>query len=325
MSTKKYLYCRPFGGLNDTLCQISRCLRFARKESRILIIDTQISVFQENIDYYFDILTDDVITKDVFFSEHYERVKNLSTNARVWLNRIILAPNVRTHLQYFQDQSDLDVLIIHECSGGGRIYDEIFTALRLKSEIKALIPKNFLLGKSYSALHVRNSDYKSDFKSTINRSIRDSKYDYLYIATDSQQVTNYIKLHDIATISAINVLHKDQSRYTHHEEFQESLEKKQDIIDMLEELIILTQATEIFTSAIVKPYQMYGSLSGFTLCVTTLRLYPEKAMNFLRLDYMPYKPSSVKILGRNIVLFSLVFLLRGLRNRIKRARNRLFI
>jgi len=37
---EKFLLCRPHGGLNDTLCQIEQCWRYAEKFGRTLIIDT---------------------------------------------------------------------------------------------------------------------------------------------------------------------------------------------------------------------------------------------------------------------------------------------
>ena len=36
---KRYLLCRPRGGLNDVFCQIIRCIEYAKREKRYLNID----------------------------------------------------------------------------------------------------------------------------------------------------------------------------------------------------------------------------------------------------------------------------------------------
>ena len=53
-SSSKYLLCRPRGGLNDTLTQISLCLDYAFKFKRHLIIDTMRSGILDRFDNYFE-------------------------------------------------------------------------------------------------------------------------------------------------------------------------------------------------------------------------------------------------------------------------------
>ncbi|MCP5000226.1 MAG: hypothetical protein GY933_16185 [Hyphomicrobiales bacterium] len=51
---KKYLLCRPKGGLNDTLCQIERCWQYAEQHHRTLIVDTTRSCFAGEFSNFFE-------------------------------------------------------------------------------------------------------------------------------------------------------------------------------------------------------------------------------------------------------------------------------
>ncbi|MDR1911169.1 MAG: hypothetical protein LBQ52_02325 [Helicobacteraceae bacterium] len=50
---KKYIFCRPRGGLNDILCQIDICILYAIDYRRVLYIDTSRSAFLDDFDRYF--------------------------------------------------------------------------------------------------------------------------------------------------------------------------------------------------------------------------------------------------------------------------------
>jgi hypothetical protein len=52
--TERYLLCRPHGGLNDTLCQIEKCWKYALKSDRVLIIDTRNSGLHADFSEYFE-------------------------------------------------------------------------------------------------------------------------------------------------------------------------------------------------------------------------------------------------------------------------------
>lgn len=51
----KELLCIPYGGLNDTLVQISRCYEYAKIYKRRLLIDTSKSVIFLDFGLYFDL------------------------------------------------------------------------------------------------------------------------------------------------------------------------------------------------------------------------------------------------------------------------------
>ena len=56
VKNKKYILCRPVGGLNDIFCQIEKCWQYAEKYNRILIVDTDKSqglLGQNFLDFFF--------------------------------------------------------------------------------------------------------------------------------------------------------------------------------------------------------------------------------------------------------------------------------
>ena len=50
---EKFLLCRPQGGLNDTLCQIELCWRYAARFNRTLIIDARKSGLHADFSEFF--------------------------------------------------------------------------------------------------------------------------------------------------------------------------------------------------------------------------------------------------------------------------------
>jgi hypothetical protein len=50
---QNYLLCLPGGGFNDILCQAVRCLRYAKKFRRTLVIDTRRSSLADDFSRYF--------------------------------------------------------------------------------------------------------------------------------------------------------------------------------------------------------------------------------------------------------------------------------
>ncbi|MDR2033333.1 MAG: hypothetical protein LBP89_01695 [Helicobacteraceae bacterium] len=50
---KKYIFCRPRGGLNDILCQIAICIFYAINYRRVLYIDGTRSGFLDDLGRYF--------------------------------------------------------------------------------------------------------------------------------------------------------------------------------------------------------------------------------------------------------------------------------
>jgi len=53
----RYVLCRPLGGLNDILCQIERCCRYAVRFDRIVVVETDFPrtiYFADAFDRYFE-------------------------------------------------------------------------------------------------------------------------------------------------------------------------------------------------------------------------------------------------------------------------------
>jgi hypothetical protein len=51
----RFVLCMPAGGLNDVLCQIEKCWRYAERHGRKLVIDTAKTGLLDSFDQYFKV------------------------------------------------------------------------------------------------------------------------------------------------------------------------------------------------------------------------------------------------------------------------------
>ena len=51
----RFVYCRPVGGLNDTLCEVERCWSYAEQNGRALVIDTRASGLMGQFSTFFSV------------------------------------------------------------------------------------------------------------------------------------------------------------------------------------------------------------------------------------------------------------------------------
>jgi hypothetical protein len=180
MTMQRLLLCRPLGGLNDMLCQIELCCRYAERFGRTVIVDTQHSkvYFRDRFSDYFD-----------------SRQVNLLLNVAPVLDRLdrlavfpdFLAGRLSSYQvrfeygqqQFVEDVSglaptfDFDIdyaepLIVHDACGGGEYGIGALARLRLRQELSdALLERLGRIGPRYLGVHVRNTDYRARYEQTL--------------------------------------------------------------------------------------------------------------------------------------------------------------
>jgi hypothetical protein len=184
----RYLLCRPRGGLNDTLCRIALCLTYAQRFQRTLVIDCQqSSLFGHFSDYFrFREPTDAVIPSlDAELSQQLAalpcRPAVLQGKVRFYLSRttpgmghVHVDSGVPTRFSStypmpFVDDFPED-LLIYDDSGGGTASFGLLPQLVLAPSVLAEAEETLQrLPRHYCAVHVRNTDYRSNYRLLFHR------------------------------------------------------------------------------------------------------------------------------------------------------------
>ncbi|MDR0407998.1 MAG: hypothetical protein LBH45_03675 [Campylobacteraceae bacterium] len=185
--SKKIVICRPHGGFNDMLVRIEKCYEYAKLHDRVLYVDTSRSGFLDDFDKYF------IAPKGVFLNlaPLLFLSQNISKSDYEKLKIIINSPFDTEAVFDFSKDYD-DQILIYEKSGGGDKSILMFEKLSLKDDVKSYI-RNIIdsLGE-YDALHVRNSDYKTDYKKFFAE-ISNKLDKKITLCTDSHECQVYAK------------------------------------------------------------------------------------------------------------------------------------
>lgn len=199
--TERYLLCRPQGGLNDILCQIERCCRYAEQSGRAVIVETDLArsrYFRESFSRHFQStqprlhldaagFRSSFDSWDVFPAALAGRVNGYST-ARDWQRRLDLDEQSRAPLTFDFTRPYPHKLLVHHQSGGGRL--SLFALLRMQvtGQIVAELGERLrAIGGPYAAVHVRHSDLRSDYAGLLEK-LRSRRAARLFLATDNAAV-----------------------------------------------------------------------------------------------------------------------------------------
>ena len=208
MTNKKIVLCIPHGGLNDTLCQIEFCRQYAIKFDRTLYLDTRKSGLLGDFSIFFKML-DSVGIQHISCSSDidFAHLNKLSAFPSVLDGRLdsydsYYSPTIRkiverisdTPVTFNMDSEYVEDVLVHQQPGGGSKSFALLSHLTFSAPIKEEIRNRLaVLPEKYSAVHVRNTDYKSDYVSffeDIKESVSGSN---LLICSDDAEVIDYAK------------------------------------------------------------------------------------------------------------------------------------
>ncbi len=204
-ANKKIVLCRPQGGLNDILSTIQKCRIYAKKHNRILYVDTNYKTaisFNDHFSNYFFSRDPDVILgplpekyaendPTVFPKALQGRIFDYQTNPKIPFRNIT---DTLTGIEITFDfqKSYAEQILIHHQTGGGPSSVNALEILYLNPTlINALRWRQRIISTEYHGLHIRHSDYLSDFKGTIVAALR--KQGNIFLCTDNEKIRNAIK------------------------------------------------------------------------------------------------------------------------------------
>ena len=203
----KYILCRPEGGLNDILCQIEKCCRYGERYNRTVIVDTNhenARNFHDDFSRYFfpkhkrlilsaKAIKPKLALMNVFPTGVQGKLNNYQTKWQGDWRGKLLEVESNQLLTFDFDKHYSQQVLLHHSTGGGT--DSVFALLRIGVRphiIKKLSERLQKIGRVYDAVHVRHTDYKTDYKSFLDNYSASSQRP-LFLATDNKSVVTHFK------------------------------------------------------------------------------------------------------------------------------------
>lgn len=275
----RYLLCRPRGGMNDALCQIERCWRYAEHYARTLIVDSRNSFFVGKLNDVFQL--PDHVT-NVFFDPPWDVLApfndvecqpkdvagvldSYETLYSYDLKKFIHAVTGNPITFDFEAEHS-ERLLIHEQGGGGHrsfsFFERVKLGNSLAGRLQMLLKEANLWNTSYVAIHIRNTDYQTDFFpyfETIKDEIGEK--DLLVCSDDASAIestkaffsgANVIQLSDIPPTGGLP-LHNGKA-------FQDKQKRERFVEQAIVDLIALSLSERLYFTRVTA-----GVYSGFSL------------------------------------------------------------
>lgn len=200
----RYVICRPDAGLNDILTQIEVTHRYAEQAGRVVVVDTAYlyaAFFRDDLSKYFSsqdqriILSIDSISDKIDTMTAYPRALcgRISSYKPLWSDEVgnWIDEHSRVSLTFDMSRRYEEQVLLHHQCGGNQIALFAFTKLVLSEYIvDRLLERIEALGGPFCAIHIRHSDYRTDYVTGIN-AIKNDIFFPVFIATDSLECRNY--------------------------------------------------------------------------------------------------------------------------------------
>jgi len=299
MSPKKILLCRPRGGFNDILCQIHKCVVYAKRYDRELWVDTSRSGLRECLGNYF--LDNEDFVFGVPDLSGFASVFPRGVEERIDTYRTEYDPSTKL---YHEVNSNVPVtfdftldysenLLVHEQSGGGDGSVQIMRKLQFLPEVSAVIDRQVASLGTYTGVHIRHSDYQTDYKKFFKIICSKFGHQHYVICTDSYECQQYALSYFRNVTKSSDI--PDTSGRSLHE--NEDLDRSQTNMQMMVDLMTLIRG-ELFICTNTK----CNNISGFGRLVINMRelsgatsCYIANTSNLLARCYYRFKRVAKKI------------------------------
>lgn len=203
--SRRMLLCRPRGGLNDMLSQIERCCRYAEMTDRSVIVDTKFGSdsYGDEFDRYF-------ISRQTRLSLSASELRSAFDRAEVFPAGLKgRVSSYESHLdatrrQYVDSQTGEPLtfdfaqdypqeLLVHQQPRRRPYAVSVFMRLRLQPHLtRELLARFGKIGGPYLGVHIRHTDYLSDYHPVIER-VAAAEIERVFLATDNQQVLDHFR------------------------------------------------------------------------------------------------------------------------------------
>ena len=281
---QRWLLCRPHGGTHDLLFQIKKCYDYAKAYERSLVIDTRRSGLVDVFDRYFRLIAPDRTVSLELSEELSASLNELDTWPPAVAGKLEIYKGFRDPeskkwcekdsgdpVTFDFKQDHPQTLLVHQQCGGGRagVAVEMLAKFGLQHDIATFC--NEALSKlpcDYVGIHVRNTDYKTDYKAFFSQLHDHLAAENIVICSDNVEVRRYAQdFFDQSKVFTVGDIPDTKGKRIHGNRKLNSLTVNQ---AMLVDLLALARSKElIFTNVSV------GKPSGFSRLAKDLQERPE--------------------------------------------------
>ncbi len=283
MGLNGYVLCRPQGGINDMLCQIEHCCRYAEKFGRSVIVDTHYPKaihFRDKFSNYFvsrqrrlilDTTEIDLHEANVSVYPHCVRGNLFDYDFHFsWDVRRYVESNSLTPLTFDPDKDYEEKYLLHHTGGGGQLSVNALQRLRLHdSVVDKLVERLKSINQQYVAIHIRNTDYETDYRDALHEMSGLSGVPVL-VCTDNQETLNdaFEIIGRDRVISFSNLDAGDDKRLHF---FSDDAIARERNIDALVDLLLLAFSSYLVILQLKKNVEApFGGYSGFSVLANLL-------------------------------------------------------
>ena len=297
---ESFLLCRPHGGLNDTFCQIEKCWRYAEKSGRTLIIDTRKScLFGEFSDFFAPV--DAVIRVETNTTKIDVAINSLNCypplingpqiNELLDPHRTIysekhrnLIDRVSGALLTFDLEKDYsEPILVHEQFGGGDLSFALLERITISEKIRSIVLDRISsLNKDYVAIHVRNTDYQTNYESLFNKIYPEVAGKSVLICSDDVEVIAKAKnFFDASTVlNASEIPHTNQKPLHNEWTMKADEDRKTSAINSIVDLCALGLSGKLYFMNVTA-----GHPSGFSSLAKHLNENKDLVLNLLKITH----------------------------------------
>lgn len=291
----RFVYCRPVGGLNDTLCEIEKCWSYAERNGRALVIDTRVSGLMGEFSTYFSLKGTRIPVFPTVTQELFDHLNTLTAYPEVITGNF--GKYTCTHIEEFEARVEITTntqltfdfqetypqgVLLRESLGGGLASEEAIKRFTLRPEVRdEVVTELKKLPPSYVGVHVRNTDYVTDYKAFFEVILPKVTGRTVLVCSDDAEVIEYAReyfeLSEVISSSSTSVpkgsrLHEDIS-------YPDAAACKQAAINSLIDLFALAGSESLYYTDVTR-----GRTSGFSMLANHLYLNKEARIGFLGIE-----------------------------------------
>jgi hypothetical protein len=201
--SSKVLFCRPLGGLNDTLCRVADCLEHSQKFGRRLVVDTSFSGLMADFNEIFEVVDgpDGVVIESannprtsISFNTFAPDLLGTELSAKDFLQGTKYRESLRRGGPEITCKVDLKTtfeedLVIYHARGGGQQSHKLLEHISLTPRIRAEVSRSAKsLPRAYAAVHVRHTDYKTLFEYFSATILREARGLPILVVSDNPEI-----------------------------------------------------------------------------------------------------------------------------------------
>lgn len=281
---QKAVLCRPLCGFNDQLNQIAICLDYARTSGRVLVVDTRLGGMRDEFANYFDLAVID--SQEVGIITDAEAWIQSTPLRTIWPASVDRLTPIRCRVDSTSGHNvrriprsneipdvrlaagvSADIVLHQQCGGGSRGLEVLRRVVCKPRVLKHIEEARSRLLEPYSAVHIRHSDVKSDYRRIIVDVAESEPSLKIWVSTDSAQVARYARSVLGERLLGASEVPDTGGRRLHA---NRTLDPWATNVTMLVDLYVLSNADRLRTTSTLD-----GRRSGFGRLASRLRDSPD--------------------------------------------------